>query len=75
MGGRMGVGRPRLPMTAKQADLLYRLVDSYVDAAVETQENRSDLGLAKRIRVNLGKTFGAKALGLTGAPDRAKADR
>lgn len=43
-------------LTLKQADLLYRLIDTYVDAAGETQENRSDLGLAKRIRASLEKS-------------------
>lgn len=42
-----------LRITKKQADLLYRLIDSYVDAAGETQENRSDLAMAKRVRDRL----------------------
>ena len=42
-------------LTPKQVDLLDRLVDTYIDAAAETQENRSDLNLAKRIRTNLRK--------------------
>lgn len=44
-----------LPVTAKQADLLWRLLDSYIDAAAETQENRSDLAMAKRIRTNINR--------------------
>ena len=43
----------QLRLTGKQRDLLYRLVDTYVDACAENAENRSDLAMAKRIREQL----------------------
>jgi hypothetical protein len=46
-----------LALTKKQADMLYRLVDSYVDAAGETQENRNDLAMAKRVRASPQELF------------------
>lgn len=43
----------KLHLTGKQRRFLYVLIDTYVDAAGETQENRSDLAMAKRIRARL----------------------
>lgn len=43
-----------LPLTDKQADLLFRMIDKYVDAAHETAGwDRRDLGMAMRIRARL----------------------
>lgn len=49
-----------LSFTKKQADLLHRLVDTYVDACAESMENRSDLRMAKRIRWRLERALAAE---------------
>lgn len=43
----------KISITANQAHLIYMLLDSYIDGASETMENRNDLRTAKRIRARL----------------------